>query len=123
MDTLGELIKTHREARGLTTRQLGKLVGTTGSNISQIEKGTVARPSPDIVSRLAEVLSIPELVLLRAMGYLARSSDALGEAVMQTLPYADDWEGHVQKYGSREAAMRHLARLLQQAAIDEANQR
>ena len=35
--TIGSNIKRHRENAGLTQDQLGKMIGVTGSNISQIE--------------------------------------------------------------------------------------
>jgi transcriptional regulator with XRE-family HTH domain len=40
MKTIGDRIKQYRELAGMTQDDLGKAIGVTGSNISQIESNT-----------------------------------------------------------------------------------
>jgi putative transcriptional regulator len=53
-----EIIRAHREAAGLTQRQLADLVGVTDQTISNLERGTT-RPALDTARALARVLQIP----------------------------------------------------------------
>lgn len=71
----GALLRTTREARGLSQAQLAKRAGCDHTQISRMEAGT-RNPYPDLVRRLATALEAdPEPLLLAAadsMGYLSR---------------------------------------------------
>jgi transcriptional regulator with XRE-family HTH domain len=56
---LGKLLRDHREALGLSTRQLEAITGITGATIVRIEQGEFAAPAPDKLARLADALGIP----------------------------------------------------------------
>jgi transcriptional regulator with XRE-family HTH domain len=60
---LGEFIKTEREKRGLTQRELGTLSGLTGSFISRIESGKYKGSSPDTLAGIAAALKLKPAAL------------------------------------------------------------
>ncbi len=64
MGEFGKHVREHREAVGLTTRQLGEAVGKSGAYISQIELGRVQPPSEDTCRRLASALDADPFELL-----------------------------------------------------------
>ena len=55
-ETMGDRIKTLRQARGLTQEQLGELVGVSKSAVSQWEGGGVANIKLPTFLRLLEAL-------------------------------------------------------------------
>lgn len=66
--TLASVVRQGREAAGLSLRQLATLVGIDFSVLSRIEAGKVARPSPQVVQNLAEVLELDASELLAFIG-------------------------------------------------------
>jgi transcriptional regulator with XRE-family HTH domain len=65
---LGALIRSARQAHGLTTRQLAEMVGWHQSRLVHLEQGAVARPSALLLQRIAQQLEIPLLELYRLAG-------------------------------------------------------
>jgi transcriptional regulator with XRE-family HTH domain len=65
MNRLGELLKTRREALGLTQRELAQKIGVEASHIAFIESGR-RKPSLKLVVRIADTLGVDrqELLLL-----------------------------------------------------------
>lgn len=55
---LGALLKQTREARGLSMRQLAKLVDVRDVTILRFERGDQAAPAPDKLARIANVLGL-----------------------------------------------------------------
>jgi transcriptional regulator with XRE-family HTH domain len=55
---LGRFLRHHRKALRLTTRALAEQVGVDRTTIIRLEKGEFARPNPDILRDIAEVLRI-----------------------------------------------------------------
>jgi len=66
----GELIRHRRQELGLSTHDLGKLVGTQNSTIMRIEQGAFAAPRPDKLARIAEVLGMSLADVYAHAGYL-----------------------------------------------------
>jgi len=67
---LSDLVKSRRLAMGFSARQLARKVGVSHSYISQIENGTIRRPSPSVLKRIVQVLKNCDLrELLVASGY------------------------------------------------------
>jgi len=65
-DTVGAVVRTHREAHGLTQKALAQRCGLSPVYISQIEKGE-RRPSLPVCRTLAAALGCPpHLVVLSA---------------------------------------------------------
>jgi transcriptional regulator with XRE-family HTH domain len=72
---LGGLLADLRTTRGFTLRQVEEATGNAVSNayLSQLEKGRVQKPSPNVLQRLAVVYAVPHESLMEKAGYLAPS--------------------------------------------------
>lgn len=57
-NTLGALLRTAREAKGLTQAQVGAHVGITYSAVGQYESGSIRKPRPDRITAIASLLEI-----------------------------------------------------------------
>jgi len=66
---LGTILKSHREAAGLTTRALGAKAGVDDSTVVRLEQGIRSSPRPDVLSKLAEALDINLADLFALAGY------------------------------------------------------
>ncbi|MGL4743925.1 MAG: helix-turn-helix domain-containing protein, partial [Dermatophilaceae bacterium] len=74
---VGPLLRTWRERRRLSQQQLSDISGVSGRHLSRVETGR-ARPSPEMIIRLADHLDVPlrerdRLLLLG--GYAPRHHD------------------------------------------------
>lgn len=58
MATLGKILRTFREERGLTQKELGHAVGRTQTEIQRWETGSVRIPAEDLPA-LATALDVP----------------------------------------------------------------
>ena len=69
---LGSLLADLRVAKGLSLRQVEEATGRSVSNayLSQLEKGKIRRPSPNVLHSLAEVFAVPYEALMEKAGYL-----------------------------------------------------
>ena len=56
---IGKRIRTARESKGLTQKEVAKKVGVTDAYISRLERND-ARPSDDLCKELAKVLDLNE---------------------------------------------------------------
>jgi HTH-type transcriptional regulator, competence development regulator len=72
---LGGLLADLRIARGFTLRQVEEATGNAVSNayLSQLEKGRVQKPSPNVLHSLAAVYGVPYESLMEKAGYLLPS--------------------------------------------------
>jgi len=72
---LGGLLADLRTARGFTLRQVEEAADSAVSNayLSQLEKGKVRKPSPNVLHSLAEVYAVPYESLMEKAGYLLPS--------------------------------------------------
>ena len=61
--SIGENIKKHRLALGLTQDKLGELLGVTGKAVSTWEKG-VRIPRMPIITQLADLFDVPKSRLI-----------------------------------------------------------
>lgn len=55
-EELGQLLKQHRQAAGLSLEALAKATGMEGSTVLRIERGEIAAPNPQSLQRLASAL-------------------------------------------------------------------
>lgn len=69
--TIGEKIKSAREAAGLTQSDLGKACGTTKQTIYKYESGAVTNIPFDRLELIADALNVPAADL---MGWKTRAS-------------------------------------------------
>jgi transcriptional regulator with XRE-family HTH domain len=70
---LGEFVRKRRQELGLSTHELGKVVGTRNSTIMRLEQGAFAAPRPDKLARIAEALQIGLADLYARAGYVTPS--------------------------------------------------
>jgi transcriptional regulator with XRE-family HTH domain len=66
---LGRTIREAREAKGLSTRQLGAEIGTTHSYIHKLEAGWFQAISPENIQALAKALNLDSQDLFALAGY------------------------------------------------------
>jgi transcriptional regulator with XRE-family HTH domain len=78
---IGVLLADLRAARGLTLRQVEGATGHAVSNayLSQLEKGKVQKPSPNVLQVLAAVYAVPYESLMEKAGYLLASRGRKGK--------------------------------------------
>ena len=72
---LGGLLADLRVAKGLSLRQVEEATDKAVSNayLSQLEKGKIRKPSPNLLHSLAEVYGVPYEALMEKAGYLLPS--------------------------------------------------
>lgn len=71
MHELGDYLRQHREACGLSVRALAPAVGVDMAQIIRLEQGKVASPKADVLARLAEQLHLPLADVFGLAGYAA----------------------------------------------------
>jgi HTH-type transcriptional regulator, competence development regulator len=78
---LGDLLADLRAARGFTLRQVEEATGNAVSNayLSQLEKGKVQKPSPNVLHSLAAVYAVPYESLMEKVGYLPPVPESEGK--------------------------------------------
>lgn len=74
---LGQYLKTIREAKALSLRQVEGQSGISNAFVSQMESGKVKQPSPIILYKLAELYGVPYESLMELAGYPLPSAPTL----------------------------------------------
>jgi transcriptional regulator with XRE-family HTH domain len=71
-DELGRLLADLRVAKGLSLRQVEEATDKAVSNayLSQLERGKIRKPSPNLLHSLAAVYGVPYEALMEKAGYL-----------------------------------------------------
>jgi len=89
---LGGLLADLRTARGFTLRQVEEAADNEVSNayLSQLEKGKVRKPSPNVLHSLAEVYAVPYESLMEKAGYLLPSGGREGGRRRRLAAFAID---------------------------------
>ena len=79
---LGGVLSDLRTTRGFTLRQVEEATGNAVSNayLSQLERGRVQKPSPNVLQRLAAIYAVPYASLMEKAGYLAPSESLMENA-------------------------------------------
>jgi transcriptional regulator with XRE-family HTH domain len=74
-NALGSLLADLRKAKGLSLREVEEATGQGVSNayLSQLEKGKIRKPSPNVLHALAAVYAVPYEALMEKAGYLLPS--------------------------------------------------
>src|SRR5258706_8523706 len=72
---LGRLLADLRMAKGLSLRRVEEVTRNRVSNayLSQLEKGKIHKPSPNVLHSLAAVYAVPYETLMEKAGYLPLS--------------------------------------------------
>lgn len=76
---LTDFLKTQRQKKGLSQRELSKLSGISNSEISRIESGERKTPSHKILYSLAKALEIPYGEFLEKAGYFPDEGDSIAQ--------------------------------------------
>jgi transcriptional regulator with XRE-family HTH domain len=74
VQTFGGYVKEQRESKRFSLRQFAQMVGIAPSYQSNIESNAAAPPSPEVISRMAQVLGLRENLLLVRAGKLQTST-------------------------------------------------
>jgi len=88
--SLGLHIKTLREKKDFSQRQLAYLSGVSNTEINRIESGDRKKPSPDILRSLAAPLGVSYKDLMAAAGYLDGIDLNLADSPTPPIPDPDD---------------------------------
>lgn len=75
-DTLGPYLKSVREGKKLTLRDVEEATDKEVSNayLSQLENGKISRPSPNVLHSLSTVYGVPYESLMERAGYIVPAS-------------------------------------------------
>jgi HTH-type transcriptional regulator, competence development regulator len=65
----GALLRQAREVRGLSAGDAARAAGISPAYLNRLENDAVKKPSPHVLHRLSEVLTVPYKELLRVSGY------------------------------------------------------
>ena len=76
---IGIYLKSLRDTRNLSLRDVEKKTGVSNAVLSQIESGQVKRPSPTTLYKLSELFDVPYEELMGRAGYPTPSRH-VGEA-------------------------------------------
>jgi len=76
-NVLGVVLADLRKAKGLSLREVQEASNHAVSNayLSQLENQKIKKPSPNVLSSLAEVYGVPYETLMEKAGYLVPDSD------------------------------------------------
>lgn len=75
-ESLGLYLKTLRGSTTMSLRDVEEATNKEVSNayLSQLENGKIAKPSPNVLHRLAEVYDVPYATLMERAGYISPSA-------------------------------------------------
>jgi transcriptional regulator with XRE-family HTH domain len=72
--TLGTGLRTARELKNLSLREVEAATGISNAYLSQLENGKVRKPSPHFLHKLATLYGVGYEMFLEAAGYLTRTA-------------------------------------------------
>jgi transcriptional regulator with XRE-family HTH domain len=89
---LGAVLADLRTAKRLSLREVEEATGKAVSNayLSQLEKGKIKKPSPNVLHSLAEVYVVPYEALMEKAGYLLPSEANKGGRRRRLAAFAID---------------------------------
>ena len=67
-EKFGWFVRQRREAKGISLRQMAKMIGVSPAYISQVERGRFAPPAEDKVTAIAGILDLDVDELLAVAG-------------------------------------------------------
>jgi transcriptional regulator with XRE-family HTH domain len=66
---LGDLLQKERKRRGWTLREVEGKTGIHNAHLSQLEKGSITRPAPNMLFTLAAIYELPYEKLMQLSGH------------------------------------------------------
>jgi len=85
---LGDLLREERHKRDLTLRRVEEKTGIHNAHLSQIEKGIITRPAPNILFTLASLYDLYYEELLRLADHLEPDDGKAQRSVQGAALYA-----------------------------------
>lgn len=73
--TLGSYLRSVRESRRMTLREVEDASGVSNAYLSQLETGKIVKPSPHIIHKISSVYGTSYEILMDKAGYLVRTED------------------------------------------------
>jgi HTH-type transcriptional regulator, competence development regulator len=70
--SLGQGLKTARELRNLSLREIEEATGISNAYLSQLENDKIKKPSPHFLHKLAALYGIGYELLMESAGYVQR---------------------------------------------------
>lgn len=70
MSDIGQFIKYKREAANISQKELGRMCGISDSAIHNIEIGKTKNPRWELLCKIAEMLEIHPLEIMKEAGYI-----------------------------------------------------
>jgi len=87
--SLGAGLRTARELRKLSLREVEEATGVSNAYLSQLENDKIKKPSPHFLHKLAALYDVDYEVLMEAAGYVRRrqtgTSRTLAGAALRSL--------------------------------------
>jgi transcriptional regulator with XRE-family HTH domain len=102
--TLGTCLWTARKSQGWSLREAEEQSAVSNAYISQIESGTMPKPSPGILLKLSNTYKIPYQQLMEMAGHLApagtatKRRGALPTSTLADIDLTADEEKEVRQY-------------------------
>lgn len=102
--SLGQGLKTARELRKLSLRQVEEATGISNPYLSQLENDKVKKPSPHFLHKLAALYDLPYELLMENAGYLKKpegqtsSKSLAGAALYSQKNLTDDEAEELGRY-------------------------
>lgn len=93
---LARMLKTARQAQGLSAREVAKRSGITDSNVVRLEQGAILNPRPDTLKSIADVLGLDLADIYATIGY------AQPEGLPSFTPYLRSKYGELPAKARRE---------------------
>ena len=88
--SIGAVLRLAREVRALSAVEAARAAGISAAYLSKLENDAVKKPSPPVLHRLSEVLSIPYAELMRLCGYQVPGASGTRPAeTVETSLFAD----------------------------------
>jgi transcriptional regulator with XRE-family HTH domain len=79
--TLGEGLRTARELRKLSLRQVEEATGISNAYLSQLENDKIKKPSPHFLYKLASLYDVEYDLLMESAGYVRRKDASRGRTL------------------------------------------
>jgi transcriptional regulator with XRE-family HTH domain len=101
-DSIGAVLRQAREIRELSAVDAARAAGISPAYLSKLENDAVKKPSPQVLHRLSEALTVPYAELMRLSGYLVPGdqdqtvADTVGAALFADL--TDDERAELLEY-------------------------
>lgn len=102
VQSFGGVLRQAREVRELSAVDAARAAGISPAYLSKLENDAVKKPSPPVLHRLSEALSVPYAELMRLNGYRLpgeldeRGFDTIGAALFADL--TDDERAELLEY-------------------------